>query len=78
VERRLTWLGDVTFKRDDLPWDNAAEMRVPVDEDLQLVCQRQGLTLVHISGAYTRPMCWGALLVSVTTTAQDEQRCGPV
>ena len=40
LERRLTWLGDVTFKRDDLPWDSAAEMRVPVDEDLQLVCQR--------------------------------------
>jgi len=39
-ERRLTWLGEVTFRLDDMPWDQEAELKKPVDDDLTLVCRR--------------------------------------
>ena len=38
--RRITWLGDVTWAVDDLPWDESARASRPVDDDLRAVCRR--------------------------------------
>ena len=65
--RRITWLGDVTWAVDDLPWDESARASRPVDDDLRAVCRRavkhyraELLTLSPGETRRARVETWGA------------------
>lgn len=40
ITRHTTWLGDVTYRPDDVPWGDPTHADPAVDADLELVCKR--------------------------------------
>ena len=40
ITRHTTWLGDVTYRPDDVPWGDPTHADPTVDADLELMCKR--------------------------------------